>query len=84
WYLESGHEVKMDYQTNTANEVRLFTANTSWDASLGLYAISFANAGYYNANELYKTVTYDENSVAPLSEANGATIEFKNKEGQVV
>ncbi|MBS7256802.1 3-coathanger stack domain-containing protein, partial [Flavobacterium branchiicola] len=42
------------------------------------------NAGYYNANELYKTVTYDENSVAPLSEANGATIEFKNKEGQVV
>ena len=84
WKSGSGHEIKMDYQTNGLEEVKLFTANTSWDAGSGLYAISFVNTGYYLPNQLYKTVTYDENTaVAPL-EANGSTVEFKNKEGQVV
>ncbi|RUT68083.1 RHS repeat-associated core domain-containing protein [Flavobacterium cupreum] len=75
----------MDYQTNVGNEVRLFTATAAWDPAVGLYAISFLNSGtYYAAGQLYKTVTYDENTTAPLSELNGSTVEFKNKEGQVV
>ncbi|MCD0464144.1 DUF6443 domain-containing protein [Flavobacterium sp. ENC] len=84
WSLGLGHEIKMDYQTNVDNEVRLFTANAAWDPAIGLYAISFSNTGTYAAGQLYKTVTYDENTAAPLSELNGSTVEFKNKEGQVV
>ncbi|WP_281925686.1 DUF6443 domain-containing protein, partial [Flavobacterium collinsii] len=84
WSLGSGHEIKMDYQTNVPEEVKLFTANASWDAGSGLYAISFSNNNYYAPNQLYKTVTYDENTAAVPAEANGSTVEFKNKEGQVV
>ncbi|MFW0740038.1 DUF6443 domain-containing protein, partial [Flavobacterium sp. T12S277] len=85
WSLGFGHEIKMDYQTNGAEEVKLFIANTSWDAGSGLYAISFLNNNtHYALNQLYKTVTYDENTAAVPTEANGSTVEFKNKEGQVV
>ncbi|MEN2401766.1 DUF6443 domain-containing protein [Flavobacterium sp. MC2016-06] len=86
WKSGSGHEIKMEYQTNTANEVRLFTANTSWDSSQGLYTISLLSSptSFYNANELYKTITYDENTDASPSETNGSTVEFKNKEGQII
>jgi RHS repeat-associated protein len=84
WQSGLGHEIKMDYQTNGLEEVKLFTANTSLDVTSGLYAISFANNGYYPANQLYKTITYDENTAAAPSETNGSTVEFKNKEGQIV
>jgi RHS repeat-associated protein len=88
WALGAGHEIKLDYQTNTsATEVKLFAASTTWDAGLGLYNIALLNdAGttYYGVNQLYKTITYDENSAVTLTEANGSTVEFKNKEGQVV
>ncbi|WP_281233125.1 DUF6443 domain-containing protein [Flavobacterium gelatinilyticum] len=81
WRSGSGHEIKMSYQSNAKDEVRLFTASTSWDAASGLYTISFNNNGFYEANQLYKTVTYDENT-APAVKAG--TQEFKNKEGQIV
>lgn len=84
WYSGSGHEIKMDYQANAANEVRLFSAATQWNSASGLYGISLVANGYYSANELYKTVTYDENTAAAPSEINGSTVEFKNKEGQIV
>lgn len=84
WELNSGHEIKIDYQTNDYQEVKLFTANTVWNENLGLYAISLSNDGFYPAKELYKTITYDENTGSVPSEGNGASIEFKNKEGQVV
>lgn len=87
WKLSSGREIKMDYQSNAANDVKLFTAGALWNTTLGLYEISFDNpAGtvFYGAGQLYKTVTYDENTAAAPLEANGATVEFKNKEGQVV
>lgn len=84
WTLGSGHEIKMDYQTNALNEVRLFTANTSWDVNQKLYSISLTNNGYYAANELYKNIIYNENTTAVPSESNGSMIEFKNKEGKVV
>ncbi|MCD0465039.1 DUF6443 domain-containing protein [Flavobacterium sp. ENC] len=84
WSLKSGHAIKIDYQTNVANEVRLFTATAIWKAASGLHEISLENAGTYAAGELYKTITYDENTTANPTETSGSTVEFKNKEGQVV
>jgi len=84
WHSGSGHEIKMDYQTNAANEVKLFSASTVWNPASGLYEISLANIGFYAANELYKTVTYDENTAASPIEADRSTVEFKNKERQIV
>ncbi|PAM94996.1 hypothetical protein B4N84_06845 [Flavobacterium sp. IR1] len=84
WAMNSGHEIKFDYKVNDANEVKLFNANTRWDAGTGLFEISFEDAGFYDANELYKTITYDENTAATPSETAGSTVEFKDKQGQVV
>ncbi|MBP4139152.1 DUF6443 domain-containing protein [Flavobacterium geliluteum] len=85
WAMNSGHEIKLDYQTNTATDaVTLYRATASWQAGSGLYEISLAQDGTYEAGELYKTVTYDENSAATPIETAGATVEFKNKEGQVI
>ncbi|RXM42097.1 DUF6443 domain-containing protein [Flavobacterium sp. YO64] len=84
WEMSRGQEIKLKYQTNQDAEVRLFKANTSWDASLGLYGVSFLDAGSYGINELYKNVTFDENSGNTPTETGGSTVEFKNKEGQVV
>uniref|UniRef100_UPI001F377734 DUF6443 domain-containing protein n=1 Tax=Flavobacterium ustbae TaxID=2488790 RepID=UPI001F377734 len=84
WSMDSGHEIKLDYQTNTASEVKLYKAAAVWNAGSGLYEISFSDAGYYQANQLFKNITYDENTAASPAEGSGSTVEFKNKEGQVV
>lgn len=84
WTMGSGHEIKLDYQTNTAAEVKLYKAASTWTAGSGLYEIAISEAGNYAANELYKVVTYDENTTASPTETAGSTVEFKNKEGQVV
>lgn len=86
WAMNGGHEIKLDYQTNTTDtEVKLYKATATWNAGSGLYDISFSDAGNYAVNQLYKTITYDENSAAaPTDEKLGSTVEFKNKEGQVV
>ena len=86
WALNSGHEIKLDYQTNTtADAVKLFTVTANWDLYKGLYNIptSLTPASYSNF-QLYKTITYDENTPLPSGEVGGGTQEFKNKEGQVV
>ncbi len=83
WALNSGHEVKFEYQTNTtADAVKLFTVTANWDVFKGLYDIptSLTPADYVQF-QLYKTITKDENWV---SGNNNTTEEFKNKEGQVV
>jgi RHS repeat-associated protein len=85
WKLGSTHEIKLDYQTNSTGEVRLFQATTTWNAAKGLYDIALTNLTgtvFYTAGELYKNITYDENTTTP-SATNG-TIEFKDKEGRVV
>ena len=81
WAMNSGHEIKFDYQTNKDGEVRLFKVGSSGLTSTGVYDISLLDSGTYPANELYKTVTYDENTT-PGNKVG--TEEFKNKEGQVV
>ncbi|TRX34732.1 DUF6443 domain-containing protein, partial [Flavobacterium restrictum] len=84
WAMGLGHEIKLDYQTNVANEVKQFAVTTTWNATSGIFDIALIDNGTYLASQLYKTVTYDENTAATPSEANGSTVEFKNKEGQVV
>lgn len=95
WALGSGHEVKFDYQTNVENEVKNFGvslsfANNTYIPSLiertnnGPLTWITNNNGFYNANELFKTVTYDENTGASPTEIAGSTVEFTNKLGQVV
>jgi RHS repeat-associated protein len=84
WVMDSGHEIKLGYQTNTASEVKLYQVTTTWTAGSGLYEIAFSDAGNYVANELDKIITYDENTSANPVESSGSTVEFKNKEGQVV
>ncbi|ABQ05691.1 DUF6443 domain-containing protein [Flavobacterium johnsoniae] len=84
WAMDSGHEIKLRYDTNTDGEVKLYKANTSWNADSGLYEISFQDSGSYVKNELYKNITYDENTGSSPVESSGSTVEFKNKEGQVV
>jgi RHS repeat-associated protein len=82
WALGSGHEIKLEYQTNTATEeVKYFKATATWNTGLGLYDIAITNPSDYPANTLYKMVTKDENWT---NGDNNTTQEFKNKEGQVV
>ncbi|TRX34058.1 RHS repeat-associated core domain-containing protein [Flavobacterium sp. ZT3R18] len=84
WAMDAGHEIKLNYQTNTGTEVKLYKATATWNTGLGLYDIAFSDNGNYGANQLYKTITYDENSAASPIESLGSTVEFKNKEGQVI
>lgn len=83
WAMGSGKEIKFDYQTNTVNDVKLYKATTTWNATLKVYDINFTDAGYYAENQLYKTITYDENSPGGTSNV-GRTEEYKDKEGRVV
>jgi len=77
--------IKLEYQTNIANDaVRLFKATSTWQVGQGLYDIAFSDAGTYAEYELYKTVTFDENSGVSPSETAGSIVEFKNKDGQVI
>jgi hypothetical protein len=71
WAVGQGHEIKFDYQTNTADEVKRFDVSLNAD-----FVPSITANGSYDANVLYKTVTTDEN--------NNPIEEFKDKEGRVV
>ncbi len=76
------HTIKLDYQTNTATEVKLYTATSTWSATTGKFEIALTGGTTnYNPNQLYKTITKDENWIS--GQAN-TTEEFKDKEGHVV
>jgi RHS repeat-associated protein len=83
WALASNKTIKMDYQTNTTAEVKLYTValsfiNTTYIPTLSL---STADSGFYAANELYKTITKGENWT---SGKNNTSEEFKDKEGRII
>lgn len=82
WRLGTGKEIKFDYQGNTATEVRYFKVNTNWETTTELYGTNLTDNTFYLANELYKTITKDENWIS--GSKNNTTEEFKNKLGQVV
>ncbi|WP_238567926.1 DUF6443 domain-containing protein [Flavobacterium sp. ASV13] len=81
WAMDAGHEIKFEYQANKDGEVRMFKVSSSGLNSAGVYDITFLDSGTYPVNELYKTITYDENTTPG---AKVGTEEFKNKEGQIV
>lgn len=87
WKMGGGHELKFDYQTNSGSavnqdQVKKFSANIV--NVNNTYSTTLVQNGYYNANDLFKMVTYDENTANSPSENNGSAIEFKNKQGQVI
>lgn len=79
WKMDSDHEIKFKYQTNSATEVYNFiiTSTTGGFPQLGL-----ASPTKYPANELYKTITYDENN--ENSSLKGSVVEYKDKLGRVI
>ena len=86
WMIGQGHEIKMDYKTNAPEEVQLFAVDFVIENNV--YVPKLKKSGSYAQTMLSKNIVFDENSMAnPVTnstEAEGATVEFKNKEGQVV
>lgn len=81
WKLGSGHEVRFEYQTNVANEVKWFKATSDFTTN-AITLINGSGTVFYAANQLYKTITKDENWVSPSK--NHTTEEFKDREGNIV
>jgi RHS repeat-associated protein len=67
----NGHTVETKYEINVANEVRLWRVQNNGTVNTG--AVSSL---YYDAGQLYKTVSLDEHK--------SRIVEYKNKSGQVV
>jgi len=87
WALGLGHEIKFNYQTNATSEVKLYTVTTTWNATTEVYDTALDNTAgtiFYDENQLYKNITFDENTTATPTETGGSTVEFKDKEGHVV
>ena len=86
WKVDTGlntdHTIKFDYQTNVASEVRLFEVNFL-NANTETPELTYS--GYYSANELFKTITKDENwQPSQTHTKSHTTEEFTNSMGQVV
>lgn len=79
WRMDGGHEISLAYDTNVAQEVRYFDAKT--DIVEGINKPILDQVGYYQAGELYKTITYDENHTTGKDHS---TEEFIDKQGRVV
>ncbi len=78
---DNDHTVKFAFCTNGENEVRRFRANTT--SSSYLYDIDLVMDGYYPEEDLYKTITKDENWTS-ISAPDHTTEEFKDKEGRLI
>ena len=79
WKLGNDHEITLEYAANELDEVRYYDVSLDSDYTPTLTG----GVDYYNANQLVKTVTKDEN----WTEADGnnhTTEEFTNKNGQVI
>lgn len=80
WKLNGGHGIQFDYLTNGTNEVRQYRVSLSF--ANNTYTPSLSADGHYPVNELYKTVTKDENWSS--STDHHTTEEFKDREGKIV
>ena len=83
---DTDHTIKFDHQTNAETDlVRLYKV-----AFIGndTQAPQLQDAGFYAPNQLYKTITKDENWKPATNYnndgTNTTTEEFKNKQGQVL
>ncbi|WP_188606998.1 DUF6443 domain-containing protein [Aquaticitalea lipolytica] len=77
---DTDHTIKFEYKTNSTNEVAYYkvifpTGNTEQP--------QLFYSGLYQANQLYKTITKDENW-KPSDLKNHTTEEFKDKQGRVI
>ena len=84
WSMANGHTTRMDYLSNTADNVKQFVAVSNWNSIKGLYETQLENSTgtvFYTDGELYKTITKDENWTAGKT---NTVEEFTNKQGQVV
>ncbi len=81
WKLGNGHEIEFDRQSNGIGKVKLYNVLTTYDSSNGIYNTTLNEADHYDPNELFKTITYDENHT---SGTNHSTEEFKDKLGRVI
>jgi RHS repeat-associated protein len=87
WQLSGGHTQRLEYGFNnalttyatTGFAVRLYSAIAGSTGQEHVRTLS--GTGYYAANELYLTISKDENWV---SDKPGTTEEYKDKEGRVV
>jgi RHS repeat-associated protein len=70
----NGHTVKMEYGTNISGEVLLLEVDNSGECKRN---------GYYQPNQLYKTISKDENWTTGGGKLH-TTEEFKDKLGQVI
>ncbi|ANF49960.1 hypothetical protein A0O34_05205 [Chryseobacterium glaciei] len=70
----SAHPVNFSYSANTANEVKKYTVETTWQEGRTNSELSIS--GNYLANSLFKSTVIDEDG--------NSSIEFKNKKGQTV
>ncbi|UII76992.1 DUF6443 domain-containing protein [Flagellimonas sp. HMM57] len=73
------HAIEFGYLANSTDEVRLFLVNLDMGRDNPVLNLN----AYYTANELYKTITRDENH-STVSGKLHTIEEFKNKQGQVV
>ena len=80
WALGSGNEIKFDYSSNDTLEVKLFKAIFSIPSNTETPTL--INQGYYQPNQLSKTITFDENHT--VGSKDHSVEEFKDKEGKVL
>lgn len=82
WALNSGHTKKIEYRSNSSNEVMNFSAkylNSSGEETELVFN------GYYPENELYKTIIKNENWLENQNHINDNTTEqFKDKSGRLI
>ncbi len=83
-YSNGSHTIKFEYDTNAANEVRLYSVLTTFANNTYTPTLQ-GGTTYYAAGELIKTITKDENwQSGQVNPKDHTTEEFKNKQGQVV
>ncbi|WP_047415863.1 DUF6443 domain-containing protein [Cellulophaga sp. Hel_I_12] len=92
WRKGGGHEIEFEYQTNTFDpnnptnsnndNVRLYGVTTTFSNNTYSPTLTGGSTGYYEATELYKNITKDENHSGTTK--NNTTEEFTDKQGRVV
>ncbi|GAB5401615.1 MAG: hypothetical protein Aureis2KO_32000 [Aureisphaera sp.] len=75
------HTIRMDYQTNTANEVRIFRVSLAGGSSNPQF--SYIGGSHYLAGKLAKNITKDENWQTTDGD-NNTSQAFTNLAGQVI
>lgn len=84
----TGHTIKFDYNTNTTNEVKIYsvtTVETNSNDVITYEPTLDGGTSSYTIGELSKTITKDENwNQAQQNSKDHTTEEFKNKQGQVI